>query len=196
MNTLKNIIRKSILFKDYDKAIKFLNLYKNEDWMKYYNLAKCYKNKSNINGSLVLAKKSIDYTLKEKTDYRYLYSNWLIAECEAQLGNTLNAIEYFDICINGFELLNEFNLKLCCQFNQQKHLENIENLIDIIETYEQMLIDTSKIEYFGDMKKDTLLQTMYKDTYKLAVRKNMYTLSDLLEKKIESFDITTNLLEN
>lgn len=189
MGKLKKIIRKSILYKDYDKAIELLNLYEKEDWMKYYNLAKCYKNKSNIEYSLNLAKKSIKYTLQKKTDYQYLYSNWLIAECEAQLGHKHKAAQRLEICVYGFEMLNEINLKLCCEFNQQKHLQNIDKLIDIIENYETLLIDTSNIEKFGDMKKDEMLKKMYISTYKLAKEKNMYALAELLEKKIEYIEL-------
>lgn len=184
MKKLKKIIRERILSKDYDKAIELLNLYEKEDWMKYYNLAKCYMHKSNIEYSLNLAEKSIDYTLQEKTDYQYLYSNWLMAECEARLGHNNKAAQLLGICITGFEMLNEINLKLCCQFNQQRHLQNVDELIDIIANYETLLIDTWKIENFGDIKKDQMLQEMYKNTYKLAKEKNMYGLCELLEKKI------------
>lgn len=195
MDELKELIRKSMLHKDYDKAIELLKTYPKKEWVKYYNLAKCYKSKDNLENSLIIAEESIQYTLKEESDYKYLFSLWLIAECEAELGNKKEAADILDTCVRGFDLLNEMNLKLCCEFNKHRHLENLDELIDIIEEYEKVLIDCSEIENFGDMQKDELLQQMYISTYKLSKEKNMYALAEELEIKIENIELKKKLKE-
>lgn len=196
MEKLKELIRKSMLHEDYDKAIKLLKTYPKDEWLKYYNMAKCYKSQGNLKNSLMLAKKSIQYTLKEHKDYKYLYSLWLAAECEAELGNKKEAANILETCIRGFNILGEANLKFCCEFNKQKHLENFDELINIIEKYEKVLIHSSKIKNFGDMQKDELLQEMYIATYKLSKEKNMYALAEELEKKIENIELKRKLKQN